>query len=214
MRLQIANCRLQIAVGLMGLVLSASPCAEVLDRVLAIVAGDLILLSDVQAARGFGFVSVEGADPDAQALARMIDRALILAEVERFTPPEPDAASVDKGLVLVRERFSSPQAFDAALARVGIEERHLREYVRQDLRMNAYLEQRFTAVPPPEDEIGRYYREHPDLYTRNGVLMTFDAARPEIVQVLAAESRRAMVNDWVAGLRRRADVRVAAGSAR
>ena len=214
MRLQIANCRLQIAVGLMGLVLSASPGAEVLDRVLAIVAGDLILLSDVQAARGFGFVSVEGADPDAQALARMIDRALILAEVERFTPPEPDAASVDKGLVLVRERFSSPQAFDAALARVGIEERHLREYVRQDLRMNAYLEQRFTAVPPPEDEIGRYYREHPDLYTRNGVLMTFDAARPEIVQVLAAESRRAMVNDWVAGLRRRADVRVAAGSAR
>ena len=80
--------------------------------------------------------------------------------------------------------------------------------------MNAYLEQRFTAVPPPDEEIGRYYRDYADLYTRNGVLMTFDAARPEIVQVLAAESRRAMVNDWVAGLRRRADVRVAAGSAR
>ncbi len=75
--------------------------------------------------------------------------------------------------------------------------------------MNAYLDQRFTTVPPPEEEIGRYYREHPELYTRNGVLMPFESARSEIVQVLAAQGRRALVNDWVAGLRRRADVRMA-----
>jgi hypothetical protein len=187
-----------------------APGAEVLDRVLAIVAGDLILLSDVRAAREFGFVAVDGAAADAQALARMIDRALILAEVERFAPPEPDAASVDKGVALVRARFSSPQAFAAALGQVGIEERHLREYVRQDLRMNAYLDQRFTALPPPEEEIGRYYREHPGLYTRNGVLVPFETARPEIIEALAAQARRDLVNDWVAGLRRRADVRVAA----
>jgi hypothetical protein len=209
MKLQIAKCRLQFAVALMTLFLSAAPGAEVLDRVLAIVAGDLILLSDVRAARDFGFVMVEGADPDAQALARLIDRALILAEVERFAPPEPDAASVDRGVALVRERYASPQAFAAALARVGIEERHLREYVRQDLRMNAYLDQRFTTGPPPEDDIGRYYREHPDLYTRNGALMPFETARSQIVQALAAQIRQNLVNDWVAGLRRRADVRVA-----
>ena len=209
MKLQIAKCRLQIAIGLMGLLLSASPGAEVLDRVLAIVAGDLILLTDVRAAREFGFVTAEGPDADAQALARMIDRALILAEVERFAPPEPEAASVDKGVALVRARFSSPEAFADALAQVGIEERHLREYVRQDLRMTAYLDQRFTPVPPPEEEIGRYYREHPDLYTRNGVLVPFETARSEIVQALMAQSRSDLVNDWVTGLRRRADVRVA-----
>jgi hypothetical protein len=199
----------QIGLGLIAVLLSASPRAEMLDRVLAIVAGDLILLSDVRAAREFGFVTIEGADPDAQALARLIDRALILAEVERFAPPEPDAASVDKGVDLLHERFSSPQAFAAALARVGIEERHLREYVRQDLRMSAYLDQRFTTVPPPEEEIVKYYQEHPELYARNGVLMPFESARSEIVQVLTAQGRRALVNDWVAGLRRRADVRVA-----
>ena len=208
-RLQIRT-RFQIGVGLIAVLLSATPGAEVLDRVLAIVAGDLILLSDVRAAREFGFVTIEGADPDAQALARLIDRALILAEVERFAPPEPDAASVDKGVGLVHERFSSPQAFAAALARVGIEERHLREYVRQDLRMNVYLDQRFTSVPPPEEEIGRYYRDHPELYTRNGVMLPFEDARSEIVQVLTAQGRRALVNDWVSGLRRRADVRMAA----
>jgi hypothetical protein len=180
-----------------------------LDRVLAVVSGDLILLSDVRAARAFGFVTIEGADPDGQALARLIDRALILAEVERFAPPEPEAAAVDQGVAAVRQlKFASDDAFAAALTQAGIEERHLREYVRQDLRMNAYLDQRFTSVPPADEEVGRYYREHPDLYTRDGVLLPFETAQPEIVRLLSAQSRSALVQDWVSGLRRRADVRM------
>jgi parvulin-like peptidyl-prolyl isomerase len=202
---------LQIGAGLIGCLLSAAPCgAEVMDRVLAVVAGELILLSDVRAAREFGFVTIErSGDQDAQALARMIDRALILAEVDRFAPPEPGAAAVDKGIAALRQRFSSDASYAAALARVGIEERHLREYVRQDLRMAAYLEQRFTTIPPPDDAIERYYREHPDRFTRDGVLIPFDDARPAIVQALSSQGREALVGEWLAGLRRRADVRVA-----
>jgi hypothetical protein len=217
MKLPIADCRLPIGVGrrlgvaLIGCLMSAALCrAEVMDRVLAVVAGDLILLSDVRAAREFGFVNVEGSeDPDAQALARLIDRALILAEVERFAPPEPEAAPVDKGVAAIRQRFSTPEAFGEALARVGIEERHLREHVRQNLRMAAYLDQRFTSLPPPEEEIARYYREHPELFTRNGALVPLETARPEVVQAVTARNRQTVVNDWLAGLRRRADIRIA-----
>ena len=208
MTFKISDSRIQIgAAAVWLLVFVAAPGAEVLDRVLAVVSGDLILMSDVRAARTFGFVTSEDADSDGQALARLIDRALILAEVERFAPPEPEAAAVDKGVDAVRQRFASQEAFAAALAQAGIEERHLREYVRQDLRMNAYLDQRFTSVPPAEEEIGRYYREHPDLYTRGGALLPFETARPEIVRLLTAQSRGALVQDWVNGLRRRADVR-------
>ena len=208
MKLQISDFRFQIGAWLMCLLLSAAPGAEVLDRVLAVVAGDLILMSDIRVARDFGFMTVGGADPDGQALARLIDRALILAEVERFAPPEPEAAAVDKGLAVVRERFPSEAAFAAALAQAGIEERHLREYVRQDQRMTAYLNQRFTSVPPPEEEIGRYYREHSELFTRNGVLQPFENVRPEVVRALTTQNRDALVQDWLAGLRRRADVRM------
>jgi hypothetical protein len=210
-----ADCRLQVGVALIGCLLSAAPVrAEVLDRVLALVSGELILLSDVRAAREFGFVSVEGPEADNRALARLIDRALILAEVERFAPPEPDAPSVDEGVAAVRARFPSPEAFAAALTRAGIEERHLREHVRQDLRMAAYLDQRFTTVPPTEEEAGRYYREHPDLYTRNGSLIPFETARPQIVQLLTAQNRQAVVDGWLAGLRRRGDVRTPTQGAR
>jgi len=209
MGFKISDLRFQIGTAAAWLFLFATPGAEVLDRVLAVVSGDLILMSDVRAARTFGFVTVEGDDPGGQALTRLIDRALILAEVERFAPPEPQAAAVDSGVSALRQRFPSPEAFAAALAQTGIEERHLREYVRQDQRMTAYLDQRFTSVPPPEEELGRYYREHSELFTRNGVLLPFETVRPEVVRSLTTQNRDALVQDWLAGLRRRADVRMA-----
>src|SRR5262249_25957586 len=52
---------------------------EIIDRVLAVVAGDMIMLSDVIAARDLGLVQpVTAADPIREVLSRLIDRALIL----------------------------------------------------------------------------------------------------------------------------------------
>jgi hypothetical protein len=190
---------------------SAAPRGEVIDRVLAVVAGDLILQSDVRAARDFGFVTVDAAsDAEAEVLRRLIDRSLVLAEVDRFAPPEPDAAAVDREVQAVRGRFATPQQLAEALARAGINEPHLREIVRQNLRMAAYLSQRFTFGPPSEDELGRYYREHSARFIRDGALVPFETVRPEIVQAVAAESRGVLVDEWLEGLRRRADIRVLA----
>lgn len=201
--------RLRIASGLLCACLTAAPSAEVIERVLAVVAGDLVLLSDVNAARDFGLVAVDPAAGDltGEILSRLIDRSLVLAEVERFVPPEPEAAAVDQELQSARARFASPQMFDAALARAGIDERHLRETFRQDLRIAAYLSQRFTVVPPSEDELGRYYRERASLFTRDGVLPPFETVRPAIVEAVTSERRRIVVDEWLAGLRRRADIR-------
>ena len=214
MAFQIADLRLKIGVALTSAVLIgacvAIAQAEVIDRMLAVVAGDVVLQSDVRAAREFGLVSFDSSAPDAdrEVLARLIDRALVLAEVDRFTPPEPDAVAVDRLVAAVRARFGTDQQYAATLARVGIEERHLRERVRQDLRMTAYLEQRFTTAPPSEDELSRYYREHAASFTRGGVLVPFETVRPEIVQAVTAETRRVVVDEWITGLRRRADIRI------
>jgi hypothetical protein len=181
--------------------------AEIIDRVLAVVAGDLIMLSDVNAARELGMVPLGAAsDPTREILSQLIDRSLVLAEVERFAPPEPDAAAVDAEVQSARARFPSAQAFGAALARVGIDERHLRETLRQDLRIRAYLDQRFTMVPPSDEELGRYYREHPRVFTRDGELQPLEVVRSDIVQAVTADRRRVVLEEWKAGLRRRADI--------
>src|SRR4029079_14266183 len=66
--------------------------AQVIDRIMAAVNGQTIMLSDVNAAIEFGLIVPPAgtADPLAFVLERLIERTLILAEVERFQPPEPD----------------------------------------------------------------------------------------------------------------------------
>ena len=206
------SCRSRTCRGLVGVLLLAGSvgavaASEVIDRVLAVVAGNLIMLSDVTAARALGLVPDSAAsDPVREALSRLIDRAIILAEVERYAPPEPDADAVDRELQAVRAGFTSTQAFEQARARVGVNERHLRETLRQNLRIRAYLSQRFTVVPATDEEVGRYYREHQDEFSRNGAVIPFEQARPNVVQAIGTERRRLLVGDWVAGLRRRAEV--------
>jgi hypothetical protein len=185
----------------------AAEATEIIDRVLAVVSGNLIMLSDVNAVRDFRLMDIaEGADPVRDILPRLIDRALILAEVERYAPPEPDLETVSRRLESVRMTFQSPQAFETALARVGFDEKHLRETLRQDLRILAYLDQRFTVPPLNEEDLSRYYREHPESFMQNGQLQPFEQARSRVVDAAAAERRRRLIEEWVAGLRRRAEI--------
>jgi hypothetical protein len=157
-----------MSVSLASLALGAVVHAEVVDRVLAVVSGDLITLTDVTAARDLGLVSPgDAADPVRAVLTQLIDRELQLAEVERYAPPEPSADDVDREVQAVRARIPSQQALDAVLARSGIDLQHLRETLRENLRIRAYLDQRFAA---------------------------------------AGDRRQERINDWIAGLRRRADI--------
>ena len=194
---------------MLALAASAAPRAEIIDRVLAAVNASVITLSDVEAVQRFGLIDVRG-DRGA-VLERLIERNLTLAEVNRYAPPEPADGVVDARMADVRRRFGSDERFAAALAEVGISEAQLRAYVRDDLRIRAYLTQRFgAALQPAEADILEYYRTHPSEFTRDGVLLSYPEAHDDARAGLIAERRAALVRDWLAGLRRRADITVPA----
>lgn len=201
-------CRLVVAACIIAIAMSQRMWAqEVIDRMMAVVAGDLIMLSDVTAAVEFGLVPpAASSDVTRTVLAQLIDRSLMLAEVERYAPPEPSQAAVDREYRAVSDRFSSPEAFAEALVRNGIDESTLRATLRANLRLRAYLEQRFTTVPPSDEEVEAYYREHRDRFSRNGRPSALDDVRPDVVQALGLDRRQSMVDEWLTGLRRRASI--------
>jgi hypothetical protein len=125
-------------------------------------------LSDVTAALRFGFVpSAPAANAERAALEALIDRHLQLIEVNRYLPPEPADADVTARLTAIRGRFASDAAFDAALAETGLDAAQLRARVRDTLRLQSYVQQRFgSGFEPSDDEILRYYRTHPSEFTR------------------------------------------------
>ncbi len=181
--------------------------AEVIDRALAVVGGSVITLSDVTAAADLGLVETDAAgDRTAAVLSRLIDRRLILIEVDRYAPSEPTAEALDAELGRIRSRFASAEVFKQALARLGLDELRLRQTLRDELRLRAYLEQRFAGAVPGDDEVDRYYQEHQADFTRDGRLLTREAARPEIVKRLSDVRRTTMIQEWVEGLRRRANI--------
>jgi hypothetical protein len=206
--------RANAAIGLFVLFLVAA-CgwrlrAEVIDRILATVGGGLVLQSDAVAVVRLGFVQVpQGRDPLQWTLDRLIERRLMLTEVDRFGPPEPPRVEIDRRMQQLDERIGSGEKLDAILRETGLSVELLRLYVRDDLRIAAYIQQRFgSTFQPTEEGIVSYYRAHPQEFTRDGRLLSFAEARDAARRAVVDELRAAAVRDWVAGLRRRTEVNI------
>jgi hypothetical protein len=184
---------------------------QLLDRIVARVAGTTITLTDVTAAIELGVVQAPEA-PDRMALAieRLIDRQLALAEVARFAPPEPDAKAVERELSAMLERVGS--RLNAVMASTGVDETRIREMARDTLRIEGYVNQRFgTTMQVSSEEVTQYYRAHPEEFTRDGMLIPFEDAEPIARERAGIERRTATIAQWMRDLRARAEVVVPTG---
>jgi hypothetical protein len=189
---------------------AASLRAEVIDRILAVVDTQIVTLSDVRAALKFALVPEDvSTDPIAAVLQRLIDRRLMLAEVDRYAPPEPAPAAVEAAMGVIERRFKDALEMEIALNQSAMSREELRRYVRDTLRLETYFQQRFsTVVQPSEDELVRYYREHPAEFTVSGKLQPLETARDAVRGAVIRQQRDVLVQQWVEGLRRRGAVQV------
>ena len=180
---------------------------ELLDRTLALVGGQPITLSDVRAAVALGLVDADTSAPDQVAVVtrQLVDRELVLREVQRYAPASPTETAVDARIEEIRKRFADAAAFTRALDIHGLTDVRLRAWVRDDLRTQAYLQQRFVAASLPTDaEISQAYaRSKPEFDTQG---LTFEQAAPRVRDRLIAARRLELIADWMSDLRRRTDV--------
>lgn len=190
---------------------SGASGAQMIDRVLAVAAGAPITLSDVTAAIRFGFVpdAAAGEDRANAALNAIIERQLQLVEANRYAPAGPSEKEIEAGLAEVRARFAREDAFDAAMKETGVTPVQLRAHVRDSLRIETYLQQRFGgSYQPGDEEVARYYRSHESAFVRDGVLRPYEEVREEARKRLVEDRTATLVREWIASLRRRADVTI------
>jgi hypothetical protein len=201
-----AACALVLSLGC-----GAAAHGQVIDRILAVVGGEIITLSDASAALRLGLVQPrpDAPDPIAAALDPLIDRHLQLAEANRYLPPEPSDAAVAERMAEVRGRFATEEDFETVLRETGMSVPQLRGRLRDDLRIHSYREQRFgAALMPGEDDVRLYYRANEPAFTRDGVLQPYDEVRAEAKERLVAEHTDRLIVEWLQALRRRADLAI------
>jgi len=190
------------------LIAALSPLAgqQLLDRVVARVNNYAITLSDVNAALALGVIEAPaGAAQEATATARLIDRQLVLAEVARFAPPEPEMTAVEREADTMKARAGA--RLTTVMQATGIDEARIRDLARDTLRIQAYLNQRFgMTVQVSDQDVGEYYRTHQSEFMRNGTVMSFEEAEPIARQRAATARREATIAQWMSDLRMRSEV--------
>jgi hypothetical protein len=201
MRHRSAACAVLVVV-LLGGPLSAQ---SLVDRVVARVSGTVILLSDVRAAVMFGLVEAPAESED--AVEQMVQRSLLVEEVNRFPPPEPSADAVEAELARLRTLAGMP--LEEVERLTGLSPDNVKLLARDRLRVQSYIDQRFgLTVPLTDEQVLEYYRAHPEEFTVNGQVTPFDGAQGLVRERAGLEQRQRTISQWLRDLRARADVTV------
>jgi hypothetical protein len=182
--------------------LTLSGNAEVIDRVVAVVEGHVITLSDLRQERQIrAQLGEEPIDEDAALTKQLVDNFLIERQIADYPNLDVTDAEVDSDL----EKFnlSASRASDA-----------LRNAVRQRIRMQKFFDVRFRQfIRPTDDEIRKYYDEVflPEARAR-GMQSIPPLTDPEmekgIRENVIQENLNHEVDGWLKAIRRRSNVEV------
>ena len=138
-----------VVVAMVALAGSASAGQEVIDKVLSRVDGQIVTLSDLRQSRSLKLVTVEAETDDAYQ-RELENRLLILREVARSSGLDPDQTAVAARRREWEAQIGTGAAVNERLAKAGMSADALDSWLANDLRIKAYLDQRFSATPSQE----------------------------------------------------------------
>lgn len=194
----------------------------VLDRVVAVVNGDVVLESDVDEERRFEMIQPYrglGEFSRERAVQRLVDRALILQQAAL----QPEVAVSDKGLddQLARLRKDIPACkeyhcetdagWQRYLGEHGFTEPEFRDRWRKRMELLRFIEVRFrNGIHITDDEIKDYYEKTmlPEYARQKVTPPKLDAISQRIEEVMLQQQVGNLLRDWLASLRAQGSVRI------
>lgn len=192
----------KIRIAAMGLLVVAgwAVAQEVVDRIVARVDTDIILLSDVRTLAKYQSLLDEKSESDAQILDRLIDQWIVRNEAKAALFPQPSDADVQRSLERLQRSFSSPEAFEERKKQAGLSDEELLRLLRSQLYLSNYLDSRFrSATHVEEQEIEEFYKTRlvPRAESRGQTPPTLDAARPFIQEALVQKAINDQADRWL-----------------
>jgi hypothetical protein len=200
---------------LLLLLLLACPAAAVtVDRIAAVVDGQVLTVSEITQRveiRFFPRLATSEEDHRREVLDALIAQALRYRDVERFGAQDIPRDTIEARLLQIQQRFASEAEFNAAVTRAELTVDEVRALVKRQLQVEAYIQERFAPlVFISAEDVDQYYRGPWTRQRRERGLAV--PALAEVADEIRTAARSARLEEeigkWTAQLRARANVDV------
>jgi len=173
---------------------------ELIDRMVARVENDIILLSEVNALGHYQQFADGKSESDEQILERLIDQWIVRNEAETARFPHPSDAEVTHGAERLRASFASPEEYESRKKQAGLSDTDIRNMVTMQLYLSNYLDSRFRpAVQIAPKEVEDFYQDAvvPRAKARNQAPPALDASREYIQEALVQRGINEQADRWL-----------------
>jgi hypothetical protein len=198
----------------LALALALPAAAVTVDRIAAVVDGQVLTVSEITQMVELRFFPRLGNTEEEYrrgALDALIAQALRYRDVERFGAQDIPADTIDARLLEIQRRFPSETEFTAALTRSELTLDELRALIKRQLQVEAYIQERFAPlVFVTNEEIDDYYRDTWRVQRRERGLPVppLNEVREEVRSALRLSRLQVEIDRWTSQLRARANVDV------
>jgi hypothetical protein len=173
---------------------------EILDRIVARVENDIILLSDVQALSRYQLFVDGKSETAAQILDRLIDQWIVQTEADVSHFPHPSDADIDRSLSQLQKSFASIEEYEARKKQSGLNDSEIRRIVGLQLYLSSYLDSRFRpGVQIDSKAIEDFYvnKVLPQAKSRGQEPPSLDVARDFIQEALIQQGINEQADRWL-----------------
>ena len=194
------------------LAFSAARAQQVVDRIIARIEGDVLLLSDLRELGQFQQLQGEKVEPESTRLNELIDQWIIEHEGQAAQFPEPSEADVTASMDKLKKDLGGEEAFQKRLKETGLSQAAVQRMLRRVLFFSRYIDYKFrtAAQIDPAAEEKYYNTEFADhMKARGEALPPLDSVRPAIHELLVQEDISKHAAEWLTESRSRIKVEMA-----
>ncbi len=173
---------------------------EVVDRIVARVENDIILLSDVQELQRYQELVDGKSETQSAILDRLIDQWIVRSEADLSQFPKPTESEIDREVSRVEKSFASPEEYEARKKKSGLSDAEVRRMVVSQLYLSSYLDSRFRpSAQIDEKAIADFYQNKvvPTAKERGQEPPTLDAAHDTIQGALVQNDINEQAGRWL-----------------
>jgi len=167
---------------------------QLLDRIVARVENDIILLSDVR---------------ELSRYQQFVDGKAESNEAKAALFPQPSEEDIDRSLRRLKRSFSSPEAFEERKKQSGLSDEDILHMLKSQLYLSNYLDTRFRpSIQIDEPAIEDYYKTRvvPRAESRGQTPPTIEAAHDFIQEALVQRAINVQADKWLKESRTRVRV--------